>query len=93
MEFDRIITRQADADRMNGAEQAVKAGRRIWSIKKVFREVKYRLNQTPMRAEFDFRDLDRQEQRYVDDHEREFREDAVGIIERQMTIYRDEIRR
>ena len=93
MEFDRIINRQVDANRIRGAEQAVVLGRKAWCLKRIFRETKMRMNDQNFRAEFDFRQMDRQERRYVDDFKREFNEEPMDMIERSMEIFLDKIRR
>ena len=93
MEFDRIIVRKTDADRINGAEQAVAAGRRAWCLKRIFRELKFRMNDQNFRAEFDFGQVNRQEGRYVDDFKREFNEEPLDILERRMEVFLDKIRR
>ena len=93
MEFDRIVTRASDAIRVNGIEQAVKTGRKAWSYKRIFREVKHRMNQNRFSVDFDFRRSDRQEQRYIAEFEKEFTEDPVDHLERQMTEFLQRIRR
>ena len=93
MEFDRIIVRQMDANRIVGVEQAVQQGRKTWSFKRIFREMKVRLTQSPWRDEFDVRRLDRAERRYVDDFQREYNEDPLIQIERQLNTYCDQVRR
>ena len=93
MEFDRIIIRQTDSDKIRGAELAIQNGRKTWCYKRIFREIKGRMNQQRFNNEFDFLQVDRQEQRYIDDFQREFNENPIETLERQFTAHHENVRR
>ena len=82
MEFDRIITQQAQADKFKGMEKAIQDGRKGWCWFQLFRETKFRLQATSVREESRLRAPNRMEERFIDNFQREFNEDPFDEIEK-----------
>ena len=93
MDFDRLITRQIDADRIQGAEQAVRDGRKNWCKWRLLREIKYRILDQPLDEPVDFRNGTPQEQRWATDFRREFNQDPLDEIRQLVIQKRDIVRR
>ena len=74
-------------------EEAVKKGRKAWACWKLFREFKYRANDTPIREQLVLRATMGYEKRLADAFQNEFHEDPVEILARVLADKVDQIRR
>ena len=93
MDFDRMITRRIDAERIIGAEEAVQMGRKSWCKYRILREIKYRVLDQPLNQGADFRNGTPQEERLVEDYRREFNECPIDELRQLVLEKRDNVRR
>ena len=93
MEFDCLIRKKTDVDRVLRAEQAIKKGRKAWCYWQLYREIQYRFRNLTPREPADIRFGTGFEKRLARQFQSEFNEDPLIELERMMTADLDDIRR
>ena len=88
-----MITRQIDAERIFGAEEAVRSGRKNWCKWRLLREIRYRVLDQPLDDPLEFRNGAPQEQRWAEDYRREFNQDPFEELQQLVIQKRDIVRR
>ena len=80
MDFERLIRSKSDANHLEGAEEAIRRGRKAWCQWKIFQEMEDRSSGNA--SNFDIRAVKGRERRLVDDFKAEFRQDPLDELER-----------
>lgn len=93
MEFDRLITKKTDVDRVIKGEMAIQKGRKAWCFWQLFREIQYRFRNLGPREPADIKMGTGFEKRLARNFQQEFNEDPLIELERKMIEDLADIRR